>query len=275
MRLHLAHESGQNARIVHAAAQQRAVHNRTVEHLLRHRSDEPLQKRTARGVTGLQGHWTTWRKDEEGLRDIPTMTARGTIATAADQVAKWEATNHQYAVAVAQAAAKNEPIPRRVQRRRIDPRRLCRSRKREERRGRHRVRIDEGVRRIDTHTLQVPGIGTLTTKDAVPDDGDLRSCVVLQRTPPARTRRRLKPEERTFRIHASGRVPRPALKQPDEPGERPVGIDHGIAVAMTAVDDAENVTTVQDDLEQARDADHRIRRYQRRMNNCRPRSRRW
>ena len=49
VRVHLTDDPATNARIGDTGAQQRAVHNRTVEHLLRDRSDEPLQKSTARG----------------------------------------------------------------------------------------------------------------------------------------------------------------------------------------------------------------------------------
>ena len=56
------------------------------------------------------------------------------------------------------------PVPRRVQRAQPNPGRLYRSRKREERLGRHRVRIDENVRRVDSRTIHVPGVGKLRTR---------------------------------------------------------------------------------------------------------------
>ena len=127
------HDPEQNARIVNACLQQRAVHNRTVQHLLRHQSDEPLQKNTAKGVTGLFGRWPAWRTENEGLSHIPSLVARGAISAAQDQVAKWEDTNLEHAVLVAQALRDGKPIPKRVQRRTLDARQLFRSRKREER----------------------------------------------------------------------------------------------------------------------------------------------
>ena len=107
VRVHAAHVADQNRRIVQAAQQQRAVHNRTVEHLLRHQSDEPLQKRTAKGVTGLFGRWPNWRAENEALADTPSLVARGGISAASDQVAKWETTNREHAVLV----ARHRPTP--------------------------------------------------------------------------------------------------------------------------------------------------------------------
>ena len=112
VRLYAVHDTEQNARILLACVQNRTVHNRTIEHLLAHRSDEPLQKNTAAGVTGLYGFWTAWRAEEPALQEIHGLVARGAIAGAADQVAKWEATNHEHAVLIAQAAADGKPIYR-------------------------------------------------------------------------------------------------------------------------------------------------------------------
>lgn len=97
----------------------------------------------------------TWRKEEFGLRDIRSKTARGAIVAAADQAAKWEAVNERRAIAVARTNDNGEPIPRGIQRRRVDPWRLYRRRKLKKRRGRHLVRVDDGVRRIDRHTISL------------------------------------------------------------------------------------------------------------------------
>ena len=217
VRLHAAHDTEQNARIMHACVQQRVVHNRCINELLTHRSDEPLQKSTKDGVTGLYGLWPAWRAEGPALEKVPSLVARGAIAAAADQVAKWEATNQEHAVLTALAAEREKPIPRRVQHRNPDPTELYRRRKDEERTGRHRCRIDETVRRIDKRTLHVPGIGTIRTKDDVPEDLDIRSCVILERTPEAKLSRRLEPSERSFRVHVSGHLPKPSLKAPADP----------------------------------------------------------
>ena len=231
VRLHVAHVADQNKRIVHAAQQQRAVHNRTVEHLLRHQSDEPLHKSTAKGITGLFGRWPNWRTENEALADTPSLVARAGISAASDQVTKWETTNRDHAVLVAKAQIDAKPIPKRVQRRTPNPRRLYRARKREERLGRHRVRIDENVRRVGRRTIHVPGVGKIQTKDDIPENLDIRSCIILGRTPRTRLKPGLDPTERTFRIHATGRLPKPAAKT-DDVGKA-CGIDHGVVTAMT------------------------------------------
>ena len=274
VRLHAVHDTEQNTRITLACVQARAVHNHCIAQLLAHRSDEPVQKNTAAGVTGLYGFWSRWRAEEPALKGIHGLIARGAIAAAADQVAKWEATNHEHAVLTAQAAAEGRPIPRRVQNRIPDPQQLYRRRKTEERTGRHRCRIDERVRRIDKQTLQVPGIGTVRTKDDVPDDLDIRSCVILERTPETKLGRKLEAGERSFRIHVSGRLAKPGLKSQNNTGEA-AGIDHGVVHDMTAVDDQGNVQTFDHNAEDAAQADRRVRKNQKRMSSCRTGSRRW
>ena len=274
VRLHVVHDAEQNARIVDAARQQRTVHNLTISHLLEHRSDEPLRKSTAKGVVGLQGRWVEWRTTREDLAAIPSKVARPAIAAAADQVAKWEETNRRHAVLVARAVEDGEPIPRAVQKRRLRPEQLHRSRKHEERLGRHRVRIDQGVSRRGSRTLYVPGMGEVKTREPVPEDLDVRACILLERTPPTRLGSKLPAGERTFRLHLSGRLPAPALKQPDGPGAC-VGIDHGVVTPMTAVDDDDHVLRFEHDVEQARLAHRRVRKAQKRRNNCRRGSKRW
>ena len=93
VQLHAIHDPEQNARIMEACVQQRAVHNRTIEHLLADRSDEPLQRNTAGGVTGLYRYWPAWRAEGAGVEDVPSIVARGAIAAAAEQMRKWEETN--------------------------------------------------------------------------------------------------------------------------------------------------------------------------------------
>ena len=246
VRLHAVHIPEQSKRIIHAAQQQRAVHNRTVEHLLNHQSDEPLQKSTANGITGLFGRWPDWKTENEAAADTPSLVARGAISAARDQVAKWETTNLEHAVLIAKAQINDEPIPRRVQHRTPKPERLMRSRKREERQGRHRVRIDQNVRRIDRRTVKIPGIGELRTKDNIPEDLDIRSCVILERTPRARLKPGLEATKRTFRIHVTGRLPKPTPKN-DDTGTA-CGIDHGVVTAMTVADSEDNVLSFQHDL---------------------------
>ena len=300
--IHLIHDEEQNRRIVDGCRQQRAVHNRTVGHLLTHRSDEPTLKNTRAGVTGLYGHWSAEWKNEPGMAGIQQLTARGAISAAADQVRKWESTNEEHATIVAQVLGDEtrsiKNIPRRVQRRDVDPKTLFRSRNKEEREGAHRYRIDENVnvieRIVDEHgnvidktgeeiperarivrrSVRVPGLGELRLKEEVPEGFDIRSCVIVERTPKARLGKKLEPEKRTFTIHLSGRRDKPELKSPKAVG-RTVGLDHGIVYAMTAADSDDNVETFQHDLEAAQRADRRIRKAQKKQARCTEGSTRW
>ena len=271
VRLHLVHDGEQNARITNACNQQRAIHNRTLEHLLTHRSDEPLQTSKAKGVIGIFGRLKAWRRE---LGEIPSLIARGGASAAHDQVQKWEAANLRHAVLVARAAEDGTDIPRSVQRRTPREQHLYRSRKQEDRQGRNRCRIDECVRRIDRRTLHVPGIGRLTTKDDIPENLDIRSCIILERTPKPRLSGRIKPEDRSYKIHVTGRLPKPALKSPDGPG-RTVGIDHGVVHAVTTADAADETTTFDQDLAAARRAQKHLRKLAKKRSRCRRHSRKW
>ena len=57
IRLYAVHDPDQNARITEACTRQRAVHNTAIAHLLKHCSDEPLQRNAEKSVTGLYGRW--------------------------------------------------------------------------------------------------------------------------------------------------------------------------------------------------------------------------
>ena len=129
------------------------------------------------------------------------------------------------------------------------------------------------MRRIDRRTLQVPGVGKLRTKNDIPEDLDIRSCIILERTPKARLKPGLDAAERTFRINVTGRLPKPAPKT-DNVGTA-CGVDHGVVTAMTVADTEDNVLTFQHDLDQARRADQRLRRLHRRISRCRTGSRTW
>ena len=273
IRLHAVHDPEQNARIVDACTMQRAVRNRTTAHLLTHRSDGPLRKNTGEGVTGVYGHLTAWRKQDPAAAAIPLVIARGGAAAAADQIAKWETTNLDHAIEVAKAVEAGNDIPRHVQRRIPDGRRLFRSRKRDEREGRHVCRIDEKVQRINAHTLWVQGIGELRTEERIPARLDIRSCVIVERTPKPRLQRKLDASERTFRIHVGGRLPRPAPRAGDDVG-RSCGVDHGIVHQMTAVGDDGEVETFNHDVAAA-ETSRRLRKLGRKMSGCRRGSRRW
>ena len=98
--------------------------------------------------------------------------------------------------------------------------------------------------------------------------------MILERTPKTKLGQKLEPAERSFRIHVSGRLPKPGLKSPDDTGEA-CGIDHGVVHAMTAANDQGDIRTFDHDVEQAVRTDRRVRNNQKRMSSCRTGSRRW
>ena len=59
----------------------------------------------------------------------------------------------------------------------------------------------------------------MQTKEDIPKDIDIRSCVILERTPPERLKTKPDAGERTYRINIGGRLPRSPLKSPDRPGK--------------------------------------------------------
>ena len=202
-RLHLTDDPEQNARIMNACQQQRGLHNRTVKHLITQRSDEALNDDRDAGVSGVFRHWSAWRTKSHWMMDISTIVVRGAMADAYDQVAEWKATNHAHAVVNEEHGEDSMVVARR----------LYRKRKVEHREGRHRCRIDQDVRRTGARTLDVPGVGTVTVEEDLPDNLDIHSCVITERTPPLQLKKKPEPEERTFEIHLSEQ--KPALSSPD------------------------------------------------------------
>ena len=68
----------------------------------------------------------------------------------------------------------------------------------------------------------MPGIGNIRTEDDIPEDLDIRSCVIVERTPPTRLADQPEPGERSFEIHTIGGRAKPALG-----GAVPAGRDAG------------------------------------------------
>ena len=77
-------------------------------------------------------------------------------------MAKWEAVNEEHAIAVARTDDNGEAIPRGIARRRVDPWSLYRRRKLKEGRAKHLVRVDDGVRGSDWHSISLLPIESAT-----------------------------------------------------------------------------------------------------------------
>ena len=257
-------------RIWNACRQQDAAHNRAVEHLLDH-PDEPLRRSTAKGHVGLQGRWLSWRAAREALADIPQAIRRGGVSAAHSRVRAWENTNAVHAEAVVEAAGSGKPIPRRVERRTPTPARLYRRRKDSDRKRRNHCRILEGVRKVDAHTLRVPGIGDLRVQGRLDENVEPRAAVIRERTPAARGRGKLRPEDRSWTIHIHHRTPAPATRD----GAASVGVDHGVVHAMTTSDHNGVVAHYSHPQEEIERTATRCRRLERRARTrCRQGSRR-
>lgn len=84
---------------------------------------------------------------------------------------------------MASAADNDGEMPRQVQRRMPRPERLFEQRKHIDRADRNHCTILEGVRRVDNHTLHVPGIVKIRTHETMPENFQPRSCRARERTP--------------------------------------------------------------------------------------------
>ena len=178
------------------------------------------------------------RSHDERLANIPQAIWRSGVSQAHSDINAWEKTNERHGRMLLGALDENRPIPRAVQRRAPRPTRLFRTRKQRDKSRRNHCRVLEGVRKIDAHTIQVPGIGRLRVRNKIAVDVDPRAVVIRERTPAARRRdRKLREEERTWTLYLHHQTPAP---KPREPGSS-VGGDHGVVYAVTTADDHGNV----------------------------------
>ena len=128
---------------------------------------------------------------------------------AKEQVERWEAVNEDHVRGLLKAAQNGKNIPRRVQRRFPNPARLYRRRKDRDRQRRNTCLVIEGVKRVDTHTLQIPGIGTVKVRERLDEEFRPRSCTAVERTTQDRARRlgrNMRGFDRAFEVHVQVRV---------------------------------------------------------------------
>ena len=227
--------------IYEAARQQIAVRNLTTEHLIAH-GPNPVRV-TPKTPNALFGQYQSWRETEHPwLNDILQVIWRPAVEDAADAYNKWEETNYDHCVGIAEALdASKKPkgnkkpkgIPKHIQKRRPDPKTLFVSRKRRDREHRHTVRIAERVQVLDGHTIKLPSIGKIRLKERIPDGMDVRAATLVERTPKEKGRR-IEPAKRTWNVHLHYRVAAKLRPLPEAAEEiRSTGGDNGVVHALT------------------------------------------
>ena len=275
VRLHVPWTAESSERLYAACRTQDACWNLALDFLIGHPA-EPLRKSKALGVKGLQGRWLKWREDREWAKAVPQAIWRGGVLRAKEQVERWEQVTEAHGRACLAAGEKTRDIARRVQRRYPDPQKLYRRRKDRDQRRRNTCLVTEGVKRVDTHTLRVPGIGLVNVREQLADDFVPRSCTIVERTTADRARRcgqHMKGRDRAFKVHVQVRVPTgtgEGLERLDA-----VGIDHGVVHPMTTLDSQGNVHHYHHLDRELAALDTRVKRVQRTLRNCTPRSREW
>ena len=202
----------------------------------------------------------------------PTLAATRPRRTSEGTFASYRA----HGRAVLAAAERPRDIPRGIQRRYPDTGKLYRRRKNRDRARRNTCLVTEGVRRIDAHMVHVPGVGHVPVREALADDVVLRSCTIVERTTPDRARRcgrHMKGRNRAFALHVQVRVPQGT----GEGLERleAVGIDHGVVHPMTTRDSQGNTHHYHHRDAELGKLDRRVKKVQRSLRNCRPKSREW
>ena len=215
--------------------QQAAAHNRAVAELLE-RPKTPLRKSAKRGATGLQGLWIHWRNADAKLADILQAIWRPGVALAKTRIDAWEAANEAQAEAVVAGLEetnetnktddKTDNRKKRVpSRRKIRPDFLFCRRKRRDRRRANRLIIEERIGVIDTRTLRVPGVGDIRLRKPLPEGFEARSATFIERTPRSRGKN-IAPEERSWKVHLTTRIPAPLKDLPPTPES--AGMEHGV-----------------------------------------------
>ena len=263
-------EPESSRRIWEACRQQATARNRAIEELLK-RPATPLRKSKAQGITGLQGLWLQWRTEAPALAEIPQCIWRPGVATAKSQVDAWEETNERQADIILSNAEQDEEDDkeggkrRRLSRRRLCPSKLFYSRKQRDRQRRNRLVVHEGIKKLDEQTLRIYGVGVIKLQEPLPEGFNVRSTTLIERTPRERGRN-IAPEERSWEIHLTTRVPARLKALPDEPVT--VGIDHGVKHALTMSDSQGNVEYLHYDEPPAADR-RRYEQLDRRKKQCR------
>ena len=182
-----------------------------------------------------------WRKHKPWLGNVLQAVWRPAVEDAAAAFERWTETNTVHGNAVVDAEKKGKNIPRRVQRRVPDPKKLFVSRKQRDREHKHVVRIADRVKLLDAKTLRVPGIGDIPLKERMPENTDVRAVTLRERTPAAK-RGNLGPGERIWTAHISCRNERPLKPLPVSEKIKSAGCDHGVVHALTVSDQDGNVT---------------------------------
>ena len=215
-RAYVPRDADAGARFLNACHQQTAAENTATAYLI-DKPDEPVQKNRRKGQIGLYGRWTDWLDAAPHLAEIPQTIWRAGVLKAKARSDQWQETNARRAAIIVARTDAGEHLPRKVQRRTPNPQTLFRRRKINDARRRNRVSVLEGVKRIDNHHVHVRGIGTVPSRNAIPEEMDLCAVTIVERTPAARgPGRELKPEQFSWVMHLQGLQ----RSGPEEPRDR-------------------------------------------------------
>ena len=174
-------------------------------------------------------------------------------------------------------------IPRSVQKRTIKLERLLRDQSDIDHRNRNIIRINEKPQRVDAHTLKVPGVGYIRTRETIPEEWDLRSLNIVEVTHRRPGADRAKPQERTWEIHVQRRIPAPLrtteeslLDEATTPTS--VGCDAGVVHPLTTSSTRTGVQhhhpgRMQKTTTSGENPEDLVKASQRRRRRCRPGSR--
>ena len=155
-----------SARLYAACRTQDACWNLALDWLVEHPTD-PLRKSKRLGVKGLYGRWLEWREKHPWAKAVPQAIWRGGVLRAKEQVERWEAVNESHARTLLKAHENGKEPPGRVQCRYSNPNKLYRRRKDRDRRRRNTCLVTEGVKRIDEHTVHIPGAGKVRVRESL------------------------------------------------------------------------------------------------------------
>ena len=132
------------------------------------------------------------------------------------------------------------------------------------------------MKRVDAHTLRIPGIGLVKVRERLDEDFAPRSCTIVERTTADRARRcgrHMKGRDRAFEVHVQVRV-RVGTGEGLERLEA-VGIDHGLVHPVTTYDSNGDIHHYSHRKRELEDLDRRVKKVQKSLRNCTPKSREW
>lgn len=203
--------------------QQAAAYNWSMAELIEEGEPVPLMSGKDR-PDALYKRLTAARAD--GMAYALLSVQRPGVRRAREAYVRWDSRLREY-----REREKNDSLNRADKRWKREPGRLFNRRKNERRRRAGALVYDVQPRRVDDFTVKLPGLPPLIARKKLPEQETIRSAQLVDVT--QKVTRHASVEKRKYALRLQARVPTP---DPKPAFDKPVGIDLGVAHAVTTSD---------------------------------------